>query len=116
MIVAEIKEKYEHITNTYKNKDLKSINCYTCEHCQHITKTINVDKGVIPYMFRCPNCKGYAYSSYFENIAPFLDPTIEWYRPTIEDTIQLNALDLEHILNGGLMFRNVRKENKCQPA
>lgn len=48
-----------------KEDNSPTINCYVCDSCQHITKTIDVDNGVTPMFKKCNNCNGYAKSSFY---------------------------------------------------
>jgi hypothetical protein len=82
-------------------------NCYRCD-CGHVTKTIDVDKGVTPFIFNCDKCNKHAKSTFYNDIAPHLEPTWEWYRPTLQDTIKRRIkkpFDVDHILKGGLDYR-----------
>lgn len=92
------------------------VNCYVCDKCGHITKTRDIDKGVIPFMFTCEKCDHpMAKSTFFNDIAPGRNPTIEWYRPTLKETIKLRKKNdgmLEHILDGGLDYRKYIPNNK----
>ena len=86
------------------------VNCYTCTVCSHITKTIDRNHGVIPFAFTCEKCEQIAHSSFFTDIAPDQKPTVEWYRPTLKETIKLrgNAPLLNHVLQGGLEYRKIK--------
>jgi hypothetical protein len=97
-------------TSEFYEADLTNrVNCYTCQKCGHITKTKDVDSGVIPFMFRCEKCNEVAYSSFFKDIAPDQVPTFEWYRPTLKETLKMRKDEgqLDHILKGGLDYRKV---------
>lgn len=88
------------------------VNCYTCGSCKHITKTIDVDHGVIPFMHSCEKCNGTATSSFFRDIAPLLKPTQEWYRPSFKQVWNLYKKQqhdmVEHIMKGGLDVRKIQ--------
>jgi hypothetical protein len=49
-------------------------------------------------MFRCEKCKGTAYSSFFKDIAPNQDPTIEWYRPTLKQVLKMRKAQIVWII------------------
>lgn len=87
------------------------VNCYICtsKDCQHITKTKKLDPGVIPMMFDCEKCGCRAMSTYFKDYAPNQEPTIEWYRPTLIQVLKMRKrpMELEHILKGGLAYRQI---------
>jgi hypothetical protein len=113
----QIERDYNKLMNDVKTSDYYKIdltnrvNCYTCQSCGHITKTKDIDAGVIPFMFMCEKCNGTAYSSFFKDIAPNQEPTIEWYRPTLKQILKLrNKPDvLHHIFNGGLEYRKINQ-------
>lgn len=90
----------------YKIDLTNRVNCYRCR-CGHITKTRDIDPGVTPFMFKCQKCGDYAQSTMYKDIAPNQEPTIEWYRPSIEVLLKLRKRDevLEHVFNGGLLDR-----------
>ena len=97
-------------TNDFYNIDLKNrVNCYKCS-CGHITKTIDIHAGVTPFMHNCENCSNMSYSTFYNDIAPHLSPTQEWYRPTLEELLKVrkNEALVEHILMGGLDVRIIR--------
>ena len=91
----EIECNYNKLMNDVKTSDYYKIdlsnrvNCYTCQSCGHITKTKDVDAGVIPFMFLCEKCNSTAYSSFFKDIAPDQQPTIEWYRPDLKQVMKM---------------------------
>lgn len=109
-----VQKKYEkliHNVNTldyYKTDLTNRFNCYVCS-CGHITKTKDVDSGVTPFMFSCEKCGNTATSTFYKDIIPSEPHTIEWYRPTLKETLKLrkNFGLLEHVLNGGLLDKKV---------
>ncbi|RYZ49914.1 MAG: hypothetical protein EOP49_15175 [Sphingobacteriales bacterium] len=111
---GEVKRKYEKLmkdvaTNDFYKVDLTNrVNCYQCK-CEHITKTKDVDAGVTPFMKRCEKCNDFAQSTMYRDIAPHLQPTVEWYRPTLEECYKLKSKPglIDHILQGGLMDRKI---------
>jgi len=113
MKIKEIKEKYNKLLNDVKTKDFYKIdltnrvNCYICKNCGHITKTKDIDAGVTPFMFNCENCDEFAYSRFYNDVAPELKPTFEWYRPTLKELLKMHPVLQEHILNGGLHYRKI---------
>ncbi|WP_321321498.1 hypothetical protein [Labilibaculum sp.] len=114
--VERLYEKLMHDVATkefYTDIDLANkVNCYVCEECQHITKTKDVDPGVTPFMFTCEVCKATATSTFYTDIAQDCKPTIEWYRPSLKETLKLRKDQgtLDHVLRGGLIDR------KCKEA
>lgn len=111
----EIKKKYEKLIHDVKTSDYylkidltNRVNCYQCK-CGHITKTKDVDPGVTPFMFRCEKCNDLATSNFYKDIAPWQNPTIEWYRPTLEECLKNKNKPafLDHVFNGGLNDRKI---------
>lgn len=86
-------------------------NTYRCS-CGHSTHTIDVDKGVTPFMHSCEKCKNFAQSSMYsgpQNIVP----TQEWYRPTLKQCLKMRTKEhsegvLDHVLQGGLNNRQIK--------
>ncbi len=131
--VKEVTKEYNKLiadveTNEFYKIDLTNrVNCYTCEECGHITKTIDIDAGVTPFMFTCEKYKETAMcscknitsnSSFFNDIAPNQAPTFEWYRPTLKQVLKMRAKEdglLDHILQGGLDYRK-RGVEQIQPS
>jgi hypothetical protein len=115
--IRELQRKYTKLqeqvkTDSYFKIDLTNrVNCYTCTKCGHITKTKDIDPGVIPFMFTCEKCNSTATSSFLKDIAPKQQPTIEWYRPSFSEVLKMRKRPelLDHIFNGGLGCRKIKK-------
>ena len=108
----KIKEKYEWVLDYYKNDNPNGINCYVCDKCGHITKTIDTAPGVTPFLHDCEVCGEFARSTFYKDIIPDQEPTQEWFRPTLEECYEMECeACLEHILNGGLDVRTIEKSN-----
>jgi len=115
---AQLEKKYADLmhdvaNDVYYKVDLTNrVNCYVCE-CGHITKTKDVDPGVTPFMFNCEKCGGMAKSRFYTDIAPEKKPTIEWYRPTLEQVKKMHRKKdfgtIDHILNGCLVNRAISR-------
>lgn len=113
----QIIKKYNKLIEDVKTDDFykvdltNRVNCYRCS-CGHITKTKDVDAGVTPFIIRCEECGSEAQSSFFKDIAPNQEPTLEWYRPSIEEVLKFrnNEEMLDHILKGGLAKRNINSK------
>ncbi len=110
----EIEKAYNKLlhdvaTNEFYTKiDLTNrVNCYVCQSCYAITKTIDIDSGVTPFMHTCENCNGEAHSTFYRDIVPMRPPTQEWYRPTLKEVLKMHKKEgmLDHILQGGLDVR-----------
>ena len=83
-----------------KNEQAR-LNGYGCKNCEVIFVTIDVDKGVTPFMIGCKTCDGMAYSHMYQvpdHIRPTLKPTHEWYLKSSED----RHLSLREITQRGL--------------
>lgn len=95
------------------------INVYICQRCGTYTVTVDVDKGVTPFMIGCQNgttdCTGDAYSQMYPSgpkPAWIPEPQWEWYKPTGEAYDKLSLAMKEHIDNGGL---NIRRRTDAEP-
>jgi len=113
----QIKEAYSRLTVQVKTDvfytDIKlnnRVNCYLCKSCRHVTKTRDIDPGVTPYIIECEDCGKDAYSTFYKDIVPDQSPTKEWFRPTMEQTLQMSEGMIDHILQGGLDLRDIKKE------
>lgn len=112
--IREVERRYNQMVAKSEsvNSNIKEIriNCYRCESCKHITKTKDVDAGTTPMFLNCLNCKNRAVSTFYNDIAPEQNPSHEWFRPTLAQTIKWrtkNPAMLEHILLGGLELRPI---------
>jgi hypothetical protein len=111
----EVNKRYAKLINDVETSDFYKIdltnrvNCYRCQSCGQITKTKDVDAGVTPFIFNCMHCGKEAYSSFYKDIAPQIEPSFEWYRPSLYETLKLRKKinSIEHVLNGGLLSRKV---------
>jgi hypothetical protein len=107
--VREVTRKYNAMLVNQKEVAPNRVNCYSCK-CGHITKTIDRDHGVTPFLYDCEKCGAYdATSTFYHDIAPDQSPTQEWYRPLLPEVLKLRnkANVLDHILNGGLEVRKI---------
>jgi hypothetical protein len=107
-------QRYNSIVYRYKNQKVKDnkINCYICNKCDHITKTIEIDIGSIPFMFNCEKCDGMGTTTFSKDIAPTQKSTIEWYRPSLKEVLTYKDYKQERILDGGLEHRKINLENQ----
>lgn len=112
MIVEQIVEQYHKLleevaTHDFYKVDLTNrLNVYVCDSCRHATVTKDVDAGVTPFMHNCEKCGGTAISRMYR-VDPNLKHTQEWYRPTLEELLKMSPGMIDHILQGGLAFRNL---------
>jgi hypothetical protein len=86
------------------------VNCYVCS-CGYVTKTIDRHVGVTPMMITCDCCKGRATTSFYRDSHPDLEPEYEWFMPTLDEVkkYRRNQAMLDHIFNGGLDYRRIKK-------
>jgi len=84
------------------------VNCYTCPN-GHVTKTIDRHIGTTPMFNRC-ECGLQSTSSWYKDIAPDIEPTYEWFVPTLEQVkkYRKNPSMLDHIFAGGLDYRKIK--------
>jgi hypothetical protein len=113
----QIKKRYNELIKSVENDEFyktdltNRVNCYVCEKCGHVTKTIDIDSGVTPFMHSCEKCGETASSTFYKDIRPDQKPTQEWYRPDLQQVLKMrtNFGLLDHILQGGLDVRNINK-------
>jgi len=93
--------------------EIDRFNCYRCAECGTITKTVDVDNGTTPFFHTCSNkeCDAFGTSTFYKDILPDEKPTEEWYRPSLDETLQYlkegKVGTVEHILMGGLNSRTL---------
>lgn len=110
----EVKRRYQAMLKNHSKPVDNEVNCYVCEKCGHITKTIDIDDGVTPFMNECENCGELAQSTFYKDINPTVKPTIEWYRPSLEETIKMRKNpngEFDHVIRGGLLPRKIIRDN-----
>lgn len=108
----------------------EKLNMYICEHnCHNIT--VDVDKGVTPFMIRCEftgrpdrpadplkmkdgKCIGEAksccYPNELDDNTDYPIPTHEWFRPTLLEYSKLGEPEKDHVRGGGLLLRKRTKK------
>lgn len=101
----EIERKYAKVKTEFAKND--RVNCYTCGN-GHITKTIDIHVGTTPMFINC-FCGQQSTSSWYRDITPDIEPTYEWFVPTLEQTkkYRKNPGMLDHIFSGGLDLRKI---------
>ena len=87
------------------------VNCYRCDKCHNVTKTIEREKGSTPMGIICPVCGDNAFSTFYQDIAPDKEPTFEWVRPTLEETLEMHNTPIQcnFVLAGGLVRKEIRR-------
>jgi hypothetical protein len=110
--MSNLEKKYKKLlwevqnNDFYKQPMIGKVNCYVCNSCKAVTKSVNKDAGVIPFMIVC-SCGNFAQSTFFKDIAPDKKPKIEFYRPTLEELSKLNEAEVTHVLKGGLIEKEI---------
>lgn len=85
-------------------KDQKNI--YTCHKCGGHIVTVDVAKGVTPFMIPCEfGCKENMTSSVYRVFDQKVRADYEWYAPTAAEQLDLPQSYLDHVRQGGLMLR-----------
>lgn len=111
-----ITRQYSNVIYTHKDMVVEPnrVNCYVCESCKQITKTIDIAVGVTSFIIPCPVCGCAARSSFYSDLLPDYEPTMEWYRPTIAQALKKKKDHslMDHLLQGGLSLRTIVKEEK----
>lgn len=105
-IRKEYKKMLKRVEERLGDQTLR-VNNYTCQTCGHITKTMDVDPGVTPFIHRCEMCGNEAYSNFYNDRIPHKPATQEWFRPSLEVCYMMDEGELHHILNGGLIPRKI---------
>lgn len=106
----QIEKQYNKLVSEIEGKKMYdgrgTVDRYVCDTCGHITYTTYRDKGVTPFTMRCHRCGGTKYhdKTYDKKTVPGYVNVIDWYRPTLKQTLEMSAGQIEHILNGGLIL------------
>lgn len=114
----EITKRYNKLVAEIEDLEIYDgrgeFNGYECDKCGLITVTLYVDKGVTPFVLRCPNCGGSAVHRYTSRSQPpastRYSPVKRWVRPSLEQLLKMQPATIEHVLNGGLVFEEELKE------
>jgi len=109
-IEKEYNEMLKKTEEWLKDLDLTNrANNYVCQSCGHVTKTKDVDKGVTPFIHSCKLCGGEAYSTFYNDYFPNHKATQEWYRPSLDETLEMDEMERHHVLQGGLIPRKIKE-------
>lgn len=109
--------KNETLRNIKNGHTKGMISAYVCSDL-HTIVTKNVDNGHIPDKIYCPKCDNVAIHLYYQVNQKF-EPVMEWFKPTEAET-QSAALTMtkqqyqthiHYLQNGGLVSREIKKEN-----
>ena len=92
-------------------------NCYIDKVCGFYIVTIDRHAGVTPMFLACRNpegCTGKMHSMGYPPIqakpAWLGEPTHEWYRPESVDDDALDDAEADHVMNGGLLLREINAD------
>lgn len=108
----DIEKKYNELVQTIETKRMydgrDKVDRYTCITCGHIIYTTYRDKGVTPFTIRCSRCGGTKHhdKTYDKKTVPAYVNVMDWYRPTLEQTLKMSDAKIEHVLNGGLTLED----------
>jgi len=89
----------------------KRINQYRCQECKSIITTVDIDKGVTPFMLYCratTGCKGMMESAFYRPLNTNATPEFEWYKPSMKYAKRKGMAD--HVDQGGLAIRPITAE------
>ncbi|UPJ43913.1 hypothetical protein IVB40_07540 [Bradyrhizobium sp. 40] len=84
-------------------------NIYVCEKCKGHIVTVDLERGVTPFMVDCRathGCKGMMKSSMYRVFDQEIRADHEWYRPTAIQT--LSPWERDHVSRGGLLLRKAK--------
>ena len=84
-------------------------NIYTCDKCKGHVVTVDVDRGVTPFMIECKAtafCDGMMKSSMYRVFDQDMRAGYEWYRPTAVEIVKPHLQ--HHIEQGGLLLRKAQ--------
>lgn len=87
------------------------INVYSCT-CGHRMVTIDREDGTTPGGMRCKGrrCHELAWSNWYAAWCQVLTPTHEFIRPDAATYAKLDGPARDHVDQGGLILRRIRKE------
>lgn len=106
----DIKKEYKKLVDGIEDSSMYdgrgTVDRYVCDTCGHIIYTTYRDKGVTPFTIRCNKCGGVKVhdKTYEKNSIPSYVNIIDWYRPTLEQTLKMSEGMIQHILDGGLIL------------
>lgn len=110
MTKEQIEKRYNELVNGIEEKKMydgrNTVDRYVCDTCEYMIHTTYKDKGVTPFTMRCTRCGGTMYhtKTFDKKTVPHYVMVLDWYRPTLEQTLKMSDAMIEHILNGGLIL------------
>lgn len=112
----KIRHKYKKLVTQVEKMKIydgrgKGVDVYVCERCGRNTLTRYKDKGVTPFMIKCPYCDGYAQDSdtiterQATMIATINNTAVQnWVRPPLNWLLTKQPRTIDHVLSGGLVL------------
>lgn len=98
---------------TFPNEGLANI--YTCEQCGLVIWTVDMIKGITPFVTACRReelrgdaCGGSMQSGMYRVAMITLLPDYVWYRPSLAELSTLSPATMEHVNRGGLILARVQ--------
>ena len=105
-----IKKQYNELVSNIEEMKMYdgrgTVDRYICDTCGYMIHTTYKDKGVTPFTMPCCKCNGTMYhrQTFKKETVPDWVNVKNWYRPTLEQTLQERQGTIEHILKGGLLL------------
>ncbi len=83
---------------------------YECEDCRHHVFTTYAEKGVTPFIIKCPECGGaMKHNATYGSISSEIK-VLKWLRPTYKQYLNLSPYTRQHIEDGGLILETMLEE------
>ena len=108
-VKKDITRRYNAMLAGLSEDNKGQTDCYQCQQCNNVTKTVIVDNGITPMGIECPYCHGEAIHQ--DTDYPNIKVTHEWYRPSLDETLALSDsqfFTMSMVLQGGLLRREKR--------
>lgn len=110
------KEQYIKFCNNAENLQIYDgrgkTDQYECEGCGNLIFTIYGDKGVTPFVIRCPQCGNSMCHNKTLDKAPEGTDVIRWVRPSYRYYRRSESGTQKHIEQGGLVMEVKQHINK----
>lgn len=110
MTKEQIEKQYNKLVSEIEEKKMYdgrgTVDRYICDTCGHIIHITYKNKGVTPFVMRCPKCSGDMVHkhTFKKDTVPGWVEVKNWYRPSLEEVLKMDKGTTEHILNGGLIL------------
>lgn len=106
----QIEKKYNALVDRIEGMRIYdgrgTVDRYECQKCGCTMHTTYKDKGVTPFCTLCPECGGTMQhtKTFSKEVVPPFIKVLNWYRPTLKQTLKMPDGIVEYILNGGLIL------------